>query len=117
MVGWYQEKYFRKTAGFKTAIFTIQIPTIIQFVENPTCRLDALQLLGLCHLKDANNSFVSKAAYNKVYQIQAFNSVSLESTDIIRAAAEFHGKPMFSNIKVTGDAGEPWYALVGYKHH
>ena len=116
IVGWREKPHFRKRAGFKGLVFRLLLPKINEFIQNPTCPLDELQCLGLYYLEETITGFVSRLEGNKVYQIEAFNSVALESTDIIHAASDFHGKPMFSNISVTGEAGMPWYALVGFKY-
>ncbi|CAG8695313.1 6816_t:CDS:2 [Ambispora leptoticha] len=47
--------------------------------------------------------------------IEIFASAALESTDIICASPNFHGKPMFSNINVSAKNEENedinWYGL------
>ena len=50
------------------------------------------------------------------HQIETFASVALESSDIVRAIKNFHGKPMFSNVTISAKDeegnGVTWYGLV-----
>ena len=50
------------------------------------------------------------------HQIETFASVALESSDIVHAIKNFHGKLMFSNITISAKDeernGVTWYGLV-----
>jgi hypothetical protein len=57
----------------------------------------------------------SIVSLSESHRIEMFSSAVLESTDIIRATSSFYGKPIFSNVIISGYNGDSvinWYSLV-----
>ena len=81
--------------------------------------MDPLQAEGFQNLLTGLDDFFeveSTVSLDEDNRIEIFSSVSLESTDIIRATSNFHGKPMFSNVTVSAPDNQGnelnWYGLV-----
>jgi hypothetical protein len=112
VVSWTEKKCYRKTEGFGKELYTLLMPNLMAFLENYSNAMVPLQRKGFQELPNAIKEYLGETVYNKTLQIQTFTSVSLESTDIIRAIGDFHGFPMFSNVRISGEDGFTWYGMV-----
>jgi len=89
------------------------------FFQKNINNLDLLQVKGFQNLLTGLDDFFeveSTASLDEDNHIELFSSASLESTNIICASSNFHGKLMFSNVIVNAldDQGNEvnWYGLV-----
>ena len=92
---------------------------IDEFLLAHKSNLHHLQIKGYHNLLSDLAEFFEEESDGSIYddhQIKAFSSVALESTDIVRATSNFHGKSMFSNVIIsTNDEGGNevnWYGQV-----
>ena len=88
-----------------------------QFIQQNINNLDPLQIDGFHNLPNGLAKFFEEETMHihDDHRLELFSSAALESTDIIRASSNFHGKPMFSNVIISSKAGEEnvnWYGLV-----
>ena len=88
------------------------MPNLTEFLENCNNPLIPLQRKGFQVLPNAIEEYLGEIVCNKTLHIQTFTSASLESTDIIRAVGDFHGAPMFSNVRISGEDDFAWYGMV-----
>jgi hypothetical protein len=99
-------------------MWTLSLDELDDFLENNKNNLDPLQIEGFQNLLTGLDEFFEEepiSSLNDFNRMQVFSSASLESTDIIRAIASFHGSPMFSNVVVSGYENNEeinWYGLV-----
>ena len=98
---------------------TLRSEELEDFLQKNRNNLDPLQAEGFQNLLTGLDDFFeveSTMSLDKDNRIEIFSSASLESTDIIHATSNFHGKPMFSNVAVSApdDQGNElnWYGLV-----
>jgi hypothetical protein len=91
----------------------------IDELERHGSDLDSLEIEGFRNLVAGLDDFFeaeSKMSISDDHQIETFASVALESSDIVRAMRNFHGKPMFSNVTISAKDeegnGMTWYGLV-----
>jgi len=92
---------------------------INNLLERHENELDPLQIEGFRNLVSGLDDFFEEASNMSIHddhQIETFTSVALESSDIVRAVKNFHGKPMFSNVSISAKDeegnGVTWYGLV-----
>ena len=92
-----------------------------QFIQENIDKLDLLQVDSFYNLLNSLDDFFEEESLTSIYddhRLKFFSSAALESTDIIRASSSFHGKPMFSNVIISGEVeGKKinWYGLVRIK--
>ena len=91
---------------------------IDELLERHRNDLDQHQIEGFRNLVSGLDDFFeeSNMSIGDDHQIETFASVALESSDIVRAIKNFHGKPMFSNVTISAKDeegnGVTWYGLV-----
>jgi hypothetical protein len=112
-------KKYRRTTGYKELLHTLKLMEIDEFLLAHKSNLHHLQIEGYRNLLSGLAEFFedeSDGSIHDDHQIKAFSSVALESTDIVRATSNFHGKSMFSNVIISandeGGNEVNWYGQV-----
>ena len=100
-----ESKRYRKTEGFKKSLFIIKLSDLTEFLEREPCKLEPFQRKGLANVQECLVRFLENMKETNMYQLEAFTSVSVESTDIIRASPNFYGDSYCSNMVVSGEDG------------
>ena len=111
-------KRSRRTGGYGDLLWKLNLVEIDELLERHRNDLDQHQIKGFRNLVSGLDDFFeeSNMSIGDDHQIETFASVALESSDIVRAIKNFHGKPMFSNITISAKDeegyGVTWYGLV-----
>jgi len=88
------------------------------FIQRNMDNLDPLQIEGFHTLLMGLDEFFEEESITFIdnnHRLELFSSAVLESMDIIHSSSNFHGKPSFSNIIVSGkeeDKETIWYGMV-----
>jgi len=102
-------------------LWTINLEDLDDFLKKNK-DIDSLQKEGLQNLLTGLDEFFEEESTMSIdddARMEFFASAALDSTDIIRATAKFHGKPMFSNVVISAKVDEKdvnWYGLVSNIH-
>ena len=103
---------FRKIEGFGQLLWKINCGELENFLYHKGDELASLQIRGLQVIAECFSEFFETSIDLDNIRIEVFTSVSLESTDIVRATNEFHKQQMFSNVIVSGSDVAAWFGLV-----
>ena len=96
-------------------MWALSLENLDNFLEENKNNLDPLQIDSFQNLLSGLDEFLEEESLNESHRIEIFSSAVLESTDIIHATSSFHGKPIFTNIIISGYDRESvinWYSLV-----
>ncbi|CAG8765965.1 12035_t:CDS:1, partial [Ambispora leptoticha] len=111
------QKKYRRAKGFGQSLWALSLEGLDNFLEKNKNNLDSLQIEGFQNLLSGLDEFLEEESIVSLHEnhhMEIFSSATLESTDIIRATSSFHGKPVFSNVIISGCDGESeitWYGL------
>ena len=110
---------YRRSKGYGNFLWTFNLENIDNFLQNRGKNLHPFQIEGLRNLVIGLDDFFEEESNMSIHddhRVEAYSSIALESTDIVRATGQFHGEPMFSNVIVSAKDAEgnetSWYGLV-----
>ena len=96
-------KRSRRTGGYGDLLWKLNLVEIDELLERHRNDLDQHQIERFRNLVSELDDFFeeSNMSIGDDHQIETFASVALESSDIVHAIKNFHGKPMFSNVTIS----------------
>jgi len=110
---------YKRSQGYRNFLWTFNLENIDDFLQDREKNLHPLQIEELRNLVVGLNDFFEEESNMSIHddhRVETYSSVALESTDILHATGQFHGKPMFSNVIVSAKDAEGnktvWYGLV-----
>jgi len=110
-------KKYRKANSFGKLLWTLKLNDIDHFLSHNK-DMNMLHIEGFQNMLIGLDEFFeeeSNITIHDNHRVEVFSSASLESTDIICAIFNFHGKSIFSNVVICAKEDNNdvnWYSMV-----